>query len=157
MKIAILLVIVIVAIFVWAIMYDKKRAGQFDEEFAKKFADKKVYGNDKIFITSENELVIGYHINGVSGYKIFKLSDVKYIMSCWDFTTKCWHMGLYNEKKKSVVGEDHKSTKKNPLKAKAIFQDRNEDVEFLEMLMKFAPDAELVGLYFKEYKGNLEK
>lgn len=157
MVVGIIVVVAIVAISVWAIMYDKKKAGQFDEEFAKQFADKKVYGNDTIFITSENELVTRYHSGGVSGYKMFRLADVKYIMSCWDSTTKCWQIGLYNEKKKSVVGEDHKSSKKNPLKAKAIFQGRNEDVEFLEMLMKFAPNAELVGLYFKEYKGSLKK
>ncbi|MBQ8039855.1 MAG: hypothetical protein IJ274_08320 [Lachnospiraceae bacterium] len=157
MVVGIILVVVIVAVMVWAIMYDKKKSGQFDEEVDKLFADKKVYGNEVIFITQDNELVARYHSGGVSGYKLFKLDDVKYVMSCWDSTSKCWQIGLYNEKKKSIPGEDHKSSKKKPLKTKAIFRGKSEDVEFLEMIMKFAPNAELVGLYFKEYKGGLKK
>ena len=157
MVVGIIVVIAIVAIVVWAIMFDKKRAAQFDEKVEQLFADKKVFGNETIFITPENELVTRYHSGGVSGYKIFKLADVKYIMSCWDSSSNCWQIGLYNEKKKSIVGEDHKSTKKNPLKAKAIFQGKSENVEFLEMVMKFAPEAQLVGLYFKEYKGALKQ
>ena len=55
------------------------------------------------------------------------------------------------------VGEDHKSSKKNPLKAKAYFSTRNENVEFIEMLLQFAPNAQLVGMGFKEYKGGYKK
>lgn len=157
MVIGIIVAIGIVAFIVWAIMFDKKRSALFDEETDQLFADKKVYGDEKIFITSENELVIRYHSAGVSGYKIFKLANVKYIMSCWDFSSKCWRINLYDEKKKVIVGEEHKSAKKKPLKAKAYFQDRSEDVEFVEMLVKFIPNAELVGMGYKEYKGNFKK
>ena len=67
--VGIIVVLVIVAIMVWAIMYDKKRSGQFDERVDELFADKKVYGNEKVFITPDNELVTRYHSGGVSGYK----------------------------------------------------------------------------------------
>ena len=157
MVVGIIVVVAIVAIFVWAIMFDKKRAAQFDEKVEQLFADKKVFGNETIFITPENELVTRYHSGGVSGYKIFKLADVKYIMSCWDSSTKCWRIGLYNEKKKLVAGEDHKAGKKKVFNTKASFPAKSESVEFLEMIMKYTPDAELVGLYFKEYKGSLKK
>lgn len=136
---------------------DKKNRALFAEVEAKRFEGKKVYGNDNIFITSDNELVIRYTSAGTSGYKLFKLETIKYIMSCWDPGSKCWHIGLYNEKKKVVVGEDHKSSKKTPLKAKAYFQNRAENVEFVELLVKYIPNAELVGRSFKEYKGNYEK
>lgn len=151
------LIIGLIVVIVWAIWYDKKRSGKFDEEIDKLFADNKVYGNDTIFITKDNELVVRYHYQAVSGYKIFKLEDVKYIMSCWDHSSKCWILNLYNEKKKAVVGEDHKSTKRKPLKATAHFSTRNENVEFIEMLLQFAPTAQLVGMYFKEYKGDYKK
>lgn len=136
---------------------DKKNKALFAEEEAKRFEGKKVYGNDAIFITSDNELVMRYATTGVSGYKIFKLEDIKYIMSCWDPGSKCWHTGLYNEKKKPIPGEDHKSSKKQPLKTKGYFQGRTENVEFLEMLLEYVPQAQLVGRSFKEYKGNLKK
>ena len=151
------LIIGFLVVMVWAVWYDKKKSGKFDEEIDKLFADNKVYGNDTIFITKDNELVVRYHYQAVSGYKIFKLEDVKYIMSCWDHSSKCWILNLYNEKKKAVVGEDHKSTKRKPLKATAHFSTRNENVEFIEMLFKFVPNAELVGMYFKEYKGSYKK
>lgn len=151
------LIIGLIVVIVWAVWYDKKRSGKFDEEIDKLFADNKVYGNDTIFITKDNELVVRYHYQAVSGYKIFKLEDVKYIMSCWDHSSKCWILNLYNEKKKAVVGEDHKSTKRKPLKATAHFSTRNENVEFIEMLLQFAPTAQLVGMYFKEYKGDYKK
>lgn len=151
------LIIGFLVIIVWAVWYDKKRSGKFDEEVDKLFADKKVYGNEAVFITKDNELVVRNHSMGVSGYKIFKMEDVKYIMSCWDYQAKSWSLNLYNEKKKVVVGEDHKSSKKNPLKAKAYFNSRNENVEFIEMLLQFAPTAQLVGMGFKEYKGSFKK
>lgn len=136
---------------------DKKNRAIFAEVEAKRFEGKKVYGNDNIFITSDNELVFRYAAAGARGYKIFKLEDVKYIMSCWDHSSKCWILNLYNEKKKAVVGEDHKSTKRKPLKATAHFSTRNENVEFIEMLLQFAPTAQLVGMGFKEYKGSYKK
>lgn len=151
------LIIGFLVIIVWAVWYDKKRSGKFDEEVDKLFADKKVYGNEAVFITKDNELVVRNHSMGVSGYKIFKMEDVKYIMSCWDYQSKSWHLNLYNEKKKVVVGEEHKSAKKKPLKAKAYFSTRNENVEFIEMLLQFAPTAQLVGMGFKEYKGSYKK
>ena len=86
---------------------DKKRAGQFEIEEAKRFEGKKVYGNEAVFITSDNELVIRYHSAGIKGYKIFKLENVKYIMSCWDSTVKQWYIGLYDEKKKGIKGENN--------------------------------------------------
>lgn len=136
---------------------DKKNRAIFAEVEAKRFEGKKVYGNDNIFITSDNELVFRYAAAGTRGYKIFKLEDIKYIMSCWNYQAKSWSLNLYNEKKKVVVGEDHKSSKKNPLKAKAYFNSRNENVEFIEMLLQFAPTAQLVGMGFKEYKGSYKK
>lgn len=151
------LIIGFVVILVAAMFKDKKDSAMFLEETEKRFAGKKVYGNDIIFITSDNELVVRYAVFGINGYKQFKLADVKYIMSCWDFTSKTWHIGLYNEKKKLITGEDHKSSKKKPLKAKAAFSDSGENVEFVEMLTKFVPNAQLVGIYFQEYKGNLKK
>lgn len=152
------LIIGFLVVMVWAVWYDKKKSGKFNEEIDKLFADNKVYGNEVMFITKDNELVIRYHIMGVSGYKIFKLDDVKYMMSYWNFQTKSWHQTLYNEKKKVVVGEEHKSAKKKPLKAKAYFQDgHTEDVEFIEMILKFVPNAEVVGMGFKEYKGSYKK
>ncbi len=157
MIVGILLVIGFVAIMVWAVKHDKEKAKQFEEEFEKQFAEKRVYGNEKIFITPDNELVVCYAANGVKGYKIFKLENVKYIMSCWDYTAKCWRIGLYEENKKLLKGEDHNSGTKPLRKAEAHFANRSEDVEFLEMIMKFVPNAELVGLYFKEYKGSLKK
>lgn len=157
MIVAIIVVVAIVAISVWAIQFDKKRSAIFDEETNKLFADKKVYGNDNIFITTETELVIRNHSGGVSSYKIFKLDEVKYIMSCWNPVDKIWCLGLYNEKKKNIAGEEHKSTKKTPLKAKAYFRTKSENVEFVEMLVKYIPNAELVGMSFKEYKGSYKK
>lgn len=136
---------------------DKKNRAKFEEEEAKRFEGKKVYGNDVVFITSDNELVVRYDSTGLRGYKIFKLENVKYIMSCWDSTVKQWYIGLYDEKKKGIKGEDHNSGTKPFRKAGAGFHGRSEDVEFLEMIMKFVPDAQLVGLYFKEYKGGLKK
>lgn len=136
---------------------DKKNRAIFAEAEAKRFEGKKVYGNDNVFTTSDNELVFRYAASGARGYKIFKLEDIKYIMSCWDHSSKCWILNLYNEKKKAVVGEDHKSSKKTPLKAKAHFSTRNENVELVEMLLQFAPTAQLVGMYFKEYKGSYKK
>ena len=136
---------------------DKKNRAIFAEVEAKRFEGKKVYGNDNIFITSDNELVFRYAAAGTRGYKIFKLEDIKYVMSCWNYQAKSWSLNLYNEKKKVVVGEDHKSSKKNPLKAKAYFNSRNENVEFIEMLLQFAPTAQLVGMGFKEYKGSYKK
>ncbi len=155
--VGIILVVGLIAVIVWAVMYDKKRAGQFDAQTDKLFEGKKAYGNESIFITIDNELVIRYHSAGVSGYKIYKPTEVKYVMSCWNPVDKIWNIGLYNEKKKLVVGEDHKSTKKNPLKAKAYFQGNSENVEFVEMLLKFAPEAQLVGMSFKEYKGSVKQ
>lgn len=157
MVVGIIVVVAIVAIMVWAIMFDKKRSAQFEEKVDQLFEGKKVYGNDTIFITDDNELVIRYHSAGVSGYKLFKSAEVKYIMSCWNPVDKIWYINLYNEKKKFVVGEDYKSTKKNPLKAKASFQGKSENVEFVELLMKFAPEAQLVGMSFKEYKGGAKQ
>lgn len=151
------LIIGLIVVIVWAIWYDKKRSGKFDEEIDKLFADKKVYGNDTIFITKDNELVIRYHYQAVSGYKIFKLEGIKYILSFWNPVDKIWCVGLYNEKKKNIVGEDHKSAKRKPLKAKAYFRTKSEDVEFIEMLVKFIPDAELAGMSFKEYKGGAKQ
>lgn len=136
---------------------DKKNSSQFDAEVDKQFADKLVCGNRNIFITSDNELVLRYKETGRSGYKLYPLNGVKYIMSCWDSSTKCWRIGLYNEKKKLVAGEDHKAGKKKVFNTKASFPAKSESVEFLEMIMKYTPDAELVGLYFKEYKGSLKK
>ncbi len=149
-------VVLVVGMIIGGII-DKKNRGLFAEKEAKRFEGKKVYGDDAVFITSDNEVVIRYASAGVRGYKIFKLEEIKYLMSCWDPGSKCWHIGFYNEKKKVVVGEDHKSSKKTPLKAKAYFQERGEDVEFLELILKFAPGVQLVGRSFKEYKGNLKK
>lgn len=157
MVVGIIVIVAIVALVVWAIMFDKKRSAQFDEKVDQLFEGKKVYGNETIFITSDNELVIRYHSAGVSGYKIFKPTDIRYIMSCWNPVDKIWNIGLYNEKKKLIVGEEYKSAKKNPLKAKAYFQGRSENVEFVELLMKFAPEAQLVGMSFKEYKGGAKQ
>ncbi len=136
---------------------DKKNSGKFDAETDMKFADKIAEGNRNIFITTDKELVLRYKNMGQSGYKLYKLEGIKYIMSCWDSTSKCWRIGLYNEKKKLVPGEDHKAGKKKVFNTKASFPAKSESVEFLEMIMKYAPDAELVGLYFKEYKGSLKK
>lgn len=136
---------------------DKKNRGKFEVEEAKRFEGKKVYGSEVVFITSDNELVIRYDSAGVKGYKIFKLESIKYIMSCWDSTVKQWYIGLYDENKKGIKGEDHNSGTKPLRKADASFHGKSENVEFLEMVMKYAPDAQLVGLYFKEYKGSLQK
>ena len=150
------IVVLVVGMIIGGII-DKKNRGLFAQKEAKRFEGKKVYGDDTIFITSDNELVIRYASAGVRGYKIFKLEGIKYILSFWNPVDKIWCLGLYNEKKKNIVGEDHKSSKKNPLKAKAYFRTKSEDVEFVEMLVKFIPNAELAGMSFKEYKGNLKK
>ena len=151
------LIIGFIVILVCAIIYDKKKSAAFDENVDKMFAEKGVYGNEVIFITSDNELVNRYSWAGVSGYTIFKLDSVKYIMSCWDPAAKQWFIGLYNEKKKLVVGEDHSSGKRRVGKPKASFYQDSESVESLEMIMKCAPDAQLVGMGFKEYKGSFNK
>ncbi len=151
------LIIGFVVVLVWAILYDKKKSKQFDDNVDKMFADKKVYGNEATFITSDNELVNRYSWAGVSGYTLYKLDSVKYIISCWDSAAKQWYIGLYNEKKKRVVGEAHSSGKKSVRKSKAGFFENSENVEFIEMLLKFAPNAELVGMGFKEYKGSYKK
>lgn len=151
------LIIGFVVVLVWAILYDKKKSKQFDDNVDEMFADKKVYGNEVTFITSDNELVNRYSWAGVSGYTLYKLDSVKYIISCWDPAAKQWYTGLYNEKKKCIVGEEHSSGKKRVRKSKAGFFGDSENVEYLEMLLKFAPNAELVGMGFKEYKGNFKK
>lgn len=99
---------------------DKKNRAIFAEVEAKRFEGKRVYGNDNIFITSDNELVFRYAAAGTRGYKIFKLEDIKYVMSCWNYQAKSWSLNLYNEKKKVVVGEDHKSSKRILLKQRLI-------------------------------------
>ncbi len=149
------LVFLVVGVIVGSII-DKKNTGIFVEEEKKRFEGKKVYGNDTVFITSDNELVIRYSSVGLKGYKLFKLDEIKYIMSCWDAGARDWYIGFYNEKKKLIVGEDHKSSKKKPLKTKAGFHGSSENVEFLQMITKFAPNAQLVGVSFKEYKGSLK-
>lgn len=150
------LVVLVVGVIIGSII-DKKNKAAFVEEEAKRFEGKKVYGNDTVFITSDNELVIRYTTTGVNGYKIFKSEGVKYILSFWNPVDKIWCVGLYNEKKKNIAGEDHKSSKKKPLKTKAYFRTKSENVEFVELLVKFIPDAELAGMSFKEYKGGYKK
>lgn len=144
-------------VLIWAILYDKKKSKQFDNKVDKMFADKKVCGNDALFITSDNELVNRYSWAGVSGYSLYKLDSVKYIISCWDSAANQWYLGLYNEKKKRIVGEAHSSGKKKVRKAKAGFFGDSENVELIEMILKYAPNAELVGMGFKEYKGSYRK
>ena len=148
-------VVLVVGVIVGSII-DKKNAGIFVEEEKKRFEGKKIYGNDTVFITSDNELIIRYASAGVKGYKLFELDNIKYIISCWDAGARDWYIGFYNENKKQIVGEDHKSSKKKPLKTKAGFHGSSENVEFLEMIIKYAPNAKLVGLAFKEYKGSLK-
>lgn len=150
------LIIGFAVILVIAVFTDKKNSAKFNEEVTKRFEGKKVYGNDVVFITSDNELIIRYASMGISGYKLFKLADIKYIMSCWDGGARDWYIGFYNDKKKLIAGEDHKSSKKKPLKTKASFHDSSENVEFLEMITKFTTGVQLVGVSFKEYKGSLK-
>ncbi len=152
-----ILIIGFAVLIVYLAIYDKKNAKRFDEEFEKKFQDKKVFGNDKIFITTGNELIVRERVNGASGYRILKLDDVKFIMSTWDFTTKMWHLGLYNENRKLVKGERYHSGKKGANKTDAHFSFNGEDVELIEMLVKYIPKAQLVGREFKEYKGNYKE
>lgn len=152
-----ILIIGFAALIIYLAIYDKKNAKRFDEEFEKTFQDKKVFGNDKIFITTGNELIVRERVNGASGYRILKLDDVKYILSAWDITTKMWHLGLYGEDKKVIKGERYHSGKKGANKVKGYFSFSREDVELIEMLVKHIPKAQLVGRDFKEYKGNYKE
>lgn len=151
------LIIGFVALMIYLVIYDKKNAKKFDEEFEKQFQDKKAFGNDRIFITTENELVLREKVNGAGGYQIFKLEDVRYIMSTWDFTIKMWHIGLYGDNKKAIKGEGYHSGKKGGRKVTAVFRFRGEDEQLIEMLVNHMPQAQLVGMGFKEYKGNYKK
>lgn len=148
--VALVCIIGFIIVFILCLIYDKKKAKKFSENFLKEYEGKMADGDAVFFITTERELVMPYIAPTFSGYKIFKLDEVAYVMTAWDRTCKSWILALYDKNKKSIKGKEFRSTKKKPLKAKAYFTTDAEAIERWEMIHKYVPDAKHVGIYFKD-------
>lgn len=151
------LIIGFLAFFIFGLIYDKKKAKKFDEELDKKFEGQMEDGNKGLFVTPDRELVSRYGVGNFSGYEMFKLDAIKYVMIAYDNTRGCryWVVGLYDENKKIIKGMKHMSTKKKPSSTRAYFThfptEQAAEVVW-EFVHKHVPDAERVGKFFKDEK-----
>uniref|UniRef100_UPI004056B6E5 hypothetical protein n=1 Tax=Acetatifactor sp. TaxID=1872090 RepID=UPI004056B6E5 len=151
------LIIGFLAVLIFGLIYDKKKAKKFDEELDKKFDGQMEDGNRGLFVTPDRELVSRYSVGNYSGYETFKLDAIKYVMVAYDNTRGCrfWVVGLYDENKKIIKGKRYLSTKKKPSNARAYFTHfpTEKDAEFLwEFVHKHVPEAQRVEKFFKDLK-----
>lgn len=144
------LIIGFLIVFIFGLIYDKKKSKKFSQEIDKKFEGKSVDGGYGSFITDDNELVMRFLGINMSGYKIFRLDNVAYVMTAWDYSIRKWVFALYDEKRKIIKGQEFVSTKRKPHRTKAYFQSDEEAVNLWELVHKHVPDAKHVGLYFKD-------
>ncbi len=146
------LIIGFLVILIWGIFYDRKKAKNYSGEIDKSFEGKVADGNDVLFVTTDGELVSRFSSEGLSGYEVYKLDDIAYVMSAWDSSAGRWQLGIYDSRKKSVKGLRYSSRKTKPAKARGIFFVSEEPIEMREFVLKHAPKAVLVGKYFGEFK-----
>lgn len=137
-------------ILIWGLIHDRKKAGQFKGEIDKMFQDKIAGTCGNYIITTDNRLVEKFDLGIGSGYSMFSLADVAYIMTYRDSTVKTWKLALYDSNKKRIKGQKFDSRKKKASKTGADFITKGEDIELRDFIHSYVPQAKLVGLGFKE-------
>lgn len=150
------LIIGLAIILVWAVWYDRNKAKGLDEAMDKMFEGKVADGNDKFFITTDQQLVVRSAFVNYSSYDIFSLDKVAYVVTCLDWNRKSkiklWIFALYDENKKCIKGQQFISTKKQPRNQKAYLfaASEKEANEMWELVHKHVPEAKHVGKFFKD-------
>lgn len=150
--VGIVLIVGFVIILILCVRHDKKKSKQLGEETDKKFDGKIADGDSENFITTDRELVMRFAYGITSGYNVFKLNAIAYVMTAWDLTSRQWVFALYDENKKCIQGQQFISTKKNPVNTKAyVFtKTKEESIDMWELIHSHVPNAKHVGLGFKE-------
>ncbi len=143
-------IVVFAVIIGAAVIYDRKKAKKFSGSMEEQFAGRIMEESGNIFVTTDKELVAKSTAPTYVDYEIFSLENVAYVMAHKDKTAYgMWALSLYDSNKKIIKGVKIRSTKKKPQKTNAYILTNNRPDEAVELVLKYVPNAQLVGLGFK--------
>lgn len=149
--VGIVLIVGFAIILIFGFIYDRKKAGKFNGEIDRMTEGKVAGSLGNFTITTDNNLIVRFDAGTGSGYSIFPLAGVAYIMTAHDNTANSWILALYDADRKPVKGEKYDSRKKRPAREKAYFFTKKEEgMEYRDLIHNYAPQAKLVGKYFKD-------